>query len=716
MKNLIYSALCATVLIGATACEEFLETSSPSIVDESFVFSNIETARKALDGAYEAWRQVGGNHAFGDGLYYAADVAGSDIEHHPEPYTNQLQRHRPEGFYENGVAAGIYTLNSYEDDNKTYSLYLRAFKCIGQATAVIAAIEDAGEADKFVADQPTDLSQLYGEAITMRANCYRELIRYYGDVPFGDSEGLISRHAVYEHILADLIKVEPMMYRLGENGMDKNNFSRTFVQGLIGRIALDAAGYHTHRSDIEYVDSKGNPISFEQKGKPNASAGNAFYARRSDYLDFYEMAKTYFKKVLDNPGTAKLNLTDPRQPDANGKRVYDNPYQYFFQQMHQDCVQGSEHYADESIYEIVQTYGGANDSRPYSFGRPSGGGSSRKKDNGYPCKNYGQGRINPAYYYGIFDPNDKRRDVSVTVTGSNGKGHEVLLSPKPGSKTEGGISLNKWDECRQEVPYAKQRKSGINGPYMRMAEIYLGYAEACAVTGDEATARTYLETIRKRSFPDGMDKTNEFIASCEDLLDAIIEERGFEFAGEGDRRWTIIRTGKVADKIKRIKELTAAMLNGLETQGYYTFANGNTISDYVYTKDVDAKQLYGYCLTAECTDKEDPVLYPGWRGQHDDWAAVGNAAEPKLSITFKTSNLAIKGLFKHIGDAEATQLQNDGYKKEAWGKAFVQYKEEYLDNVFKNYDYVTAPVYLWPFTINTLLSGGFTNGYGFAQE
>lgn len=714
MKKLIYSALCATVLIGATACEEFLETSSPSIVDETFVFSDIATARKALDGAYEAWRQVGGNHAFGDGLYYAADVTGSDIEHHPEAYTSQLPRHRPEGFYENGVAASSYTLNSYEDDNKAYSLYLRAFKCIGQATAVIEAIEASGEAGNFVEEQPTELSQLYGEAITMRANCYRELIRYYGDVPFGDSEGLVSRHAVYDHILADLIKVEPLMYRLGENGMDKNNFSRTFVQGLIGRISLDAAGYHTHRSDIEYVDGKGNPISFEYKGKPNASAGNAFYARRSNYLDFYETAKTYFKKLLDNPGTAKLNLTDPRQPDAKG-RVYGNPYQYFFQQMHQDCVQGSEHYADESIYEIVQTYGSGNNSRPYSFGRPAAGGNPRKVDNGYPCKNYGQGRFNPAYYYGMFDPNDKRRDVSATVTGSQGNGHEVLLSPKPGSQsTGGGISLNKWDECRQELPNAKQRVSGINGPYMRMAEIYLGYAEACAVTGDEATARTYIETIRKRSFPEGMDNTAQFIASCDDVLDAVIEERGFEFAGEGDRRWTIIRTGKVADKIKRMKELTAAMLNGLETQGYYTFENGNTISDYVYTKDVDAKTDYGYNLTMECQDKEDPVLYPGWRGQHDDWVGVGSAAG--FSVAFTTYNLAIKGLFEHIDDTEAAQLVSDGYTKVDWGKAFVQYKAEYLDNMFKNYDYESAPVYLWPFTINTLLSGGFTNGYGFAQE
>ena len=62
------------------------------------------------------------------------------------------------------------------------------------------------------------------------------------------------------------------------------------------------------------------------------------------------------------------------------------------------------------------------------------------------------------------------------------------------------LSLNKWDENRQTTPWvANQRKSGINGPYMRMAEIYLGYAEVCAALGDEPTAKMYLQTVRKKS-------------------------------------------------------------------------------------------------------------------------------------------------------------------------------------------------------------------------
>ena len=95
---------------------------------------------------------------------------------------------------------------------------------------------------------------------------------------------------------------------------------------------------------------------------------------------------------------------------------------------------------------------------------------------------------------------------------------------------------------RQANPWvAAQRKSGINGPYMRMSEVYLGYAEVCAALGDVVTGKQYLKTVRERSFPQGLADTDGFIASFgNDLVRAIIEERGFEYAGEGDRRWTLI--------------------------------------------------------------------------------------------------------------------------------------------------------------------------------
>lgn len=709
----------------ATGCSDFLETSSPSVVDSEFVFSSPENARASMYGVYEAWRTACSGNAFGDGWFYALDVCGSDIERHPEAFSNQPGRHYPESLYQNGKFASQYGILSYDKEGNS-GAYGQLYETIGKANAVINAIESSSEYENFTAGTPSDLSQLYGEAIVARACAYRELVKYFGDVPLQTKSSesateLTSRYKIYDFILNDLQRVAPLMYRVGENStMEKNIFSRTFAEGMVGRIALEAAGYQTLRGDLYntgfYVNGEDEPLQFEQLGKANTNADGAVYVRRSDNKTYYTLAKTYFKNVIDNPGsTVKFHATDVRD---NGVRTYDNPYQYFFQQMN------DLQYADESIYEYAQTQGTGNDSRSYSYGRPSSGGSS----NAFPCKAYGQGRINPAFYFGMFDPKDKRRDVSICVTGSTGKGAEKLLPFVPNSKADGGgISLNKWDECRMATPYVlKQRTSGINGPYMRIAEIYLGYAEACAMTGDEGTALSYLKTIRERSFPAGQANTDAFVSSCGSLFKAIIQERGFEYAGEGDRRWTLIRSGLLPEAIKNIKEMTKAMLDGLKTKGYYTFPNGNTISAYVWTKLVDAKAEYGYRLTTQCPagKEDDPVLYPGWRGQNDDWEAAGK----NMGMTEETiakgltagnkTNLAIKGLFNYIdpNGAEAAALEADGYEKVEYGKALVDNEDEYYTYVFYDYDYESAPVYLVPFTPNVISTTGFTNGYGFRQN
>ena len=51
-----------------------------------------------------------------------------------------------------------------------------------------------------------------------------------------------------------------------------------------------------------------------------------------------------------------------------------------------------------------------------------------------------------------------------------------------------------------------------------------------------------------------------------------------------------------------------------------------------------------------------------------------------------------------------------------WGKDLVDYEDEYLKYLFYEYDYVSAPIYLVPFTPNVLTTGGMTNGYGFKQQ
>ena len=690
MKNKILSlALCAMGLGALTSCSDYLETSSLSNADGDFVFSNMTTARAAMDGAYGEWHGAISSHIFGDGLFYAFDIAGSDIMRHPEKYTAQPLRHVPETFYVNGTEAASYDAVGYgkEAPNNAYSVL---FSVLGKANAITSAIESKAEFDAMVEEgKPTDLTQLYGEAVALRATVYRELIKYYGDVPFqtkmGEpASGLAPRDSIYDVILEELMKVEPLMNPVGA---DKRYFSQTYVDALIGRMALEAGGYQTRRGDIKYVDGDGDALTFETIGSEN---NGATYGRRSDWQALYTIAKEYFQKAIDHAGTAKLS--------AN--------YHDFFDQLHSNDAA----YAEESIYEEPFQQGASgNDPRPYSLGRPSAGGSS----NNYPCKNYGQGRINPAFYYGMFDPKDLRRDLSCTVTGLDGKaGKEKLIPFTPGSQANGGgIACNKFDESRQSTVWTKnQRRSGINAPYMRMAEVYLGLAEASAALGDQVTAKQYLKIIRDRAFG-GNGNVDAFIAKEGSMLKAVIDERGFEFAGEGDRRFTLIRTGLIAEKIKEVKDLTRKMLDGLAANGYYTFDNGNTISAYIWTKMVDAKKFYGQrnVETTPAGMEDDPVLSPGWRGVNNDWESYG------LSYSNTETNLAIKGLFTKLTDAEIAALEADGYKKTDWGKQLVDNDDEYYKYLFYQYDYQKAPIYLFPFSPNTLSTGGFTNGYGFSN-
>lgn len=85
----------------------------------------------------------------------------------------------------------------------------------------------------------------------------------------------------------------------------------------------------------------------------------------------------------------------------------------------------------------------------------------------------------------------------------------------------------------------------------------------------------------------------------------------------------------------------------------------------------------------------------------------------KFDSSYQFSN---KGLFEIVSEEEAASLESQGYTKVNWGIDLVDNRDEYDKYLFWDYDYVSAPIYLWPFTPNVMAAGGFTNGYGFKQE
>jgi starch-binding outer membrane protein, SusD/RagB family len=697
MKKIIYTLIGAIMFLGLSCKKSFLDVQSPSSVDQDFVFSAPSEAYKVMVGCYEIWRNAN------NGLFYDIDAVGSDSETHPEGYSAQT-RHVPEGLYATEI-----TINYTNSVNAWANLY----KIANRANLIMEAIAKKPDYIKAVADnKANDWTQLYGEAAVFRAYSYDKLINYFGDVPHfketiylasqTDSAKLVSRDEIYEYQIAELRRVEPLMYRLGEGGINAERFSRTFAQGLIGKMALYAGGYSLRRTDFDY-----GTVTFTQLG---VEKWNAKYVRRTDYVKFYEIAKTYLKAVVDNPGSAKLITADTRGAGFN------NPFQFNFQYNMDLQV------SPESLYEMAETQGQFSE-RPYAFGRPSNGGGS----NAFPCKAYGQSRMHASFYYGDFDPKDIRRDVTTTVTVNSGAGSETMISFSPGSRDKGGLANNKWDESRMKTPYtAAQRAAGVNWPQMRMSDVILMLSEVYAELGDEAAAKAELTKVRDRAFEaaDKATKVTAYISalSGDALKDAIQDERKLELAGEGFRRWDLIRTGKLPQKIQALRDRQRAMLAGLQSAGYYTFPNGNQISKFIYVKKVDVSSVgMTKSLTTQCTvaptDASYPVRYPSWRGNCDLWT--------QYSISTGTRNLAIKGLFNYIdpAGAEAAALVAAGYVKTNWGADMITNISQYTDDIFKGYPDGSAaagipPRYLFPLSSETIAksNGLIKNGYGFAQQ
>ena len=680
MKNKIKYLSALILVLMFVQCSDYLDTSSSSDVDDEFVTSSTSEAFKVMSWCYAEYRQkcIMGSYRWNDHF-------GSDSEYYPESGSanNLNARLMPEELTVDAAETGFNCL----------------YAVIARTSTLIEEIETKSDfAEARDEGTVNDWTHLYGEAMTMKAYCYFQLVKHFGDVPYGyentivDDYSLTSRFEIYDHVIDMLDEAIPLMYKLGEGDITAERMSKPFAEAIAGAAALYSGGWQTIRTDI---DTLYGDVQLTTKGNEEY---NSIYARRTDYMDYYEMAETYFDAAMDDRGTCELITSDERS-------YANNPFQRHFQYFHDLEV------SPESIFELGNIQGGDSDTStsseyPFAFGRPSNGGST----NSAPCKTFGALRIIPTFYYGEFEEGDIRRDASVAVTGSNGDGNEVILSFTPGNKLNGGMAINKWDENRMNPPYtAAQRQSGMNWPVLRLADLMLMQAEVKAELGEDAEALSIVNEIRSRAFG---DDSHSISATGDDLKEAIMQERKLELLGEGTRRWDLIRSGKMVERAVETREEMSEMVSDLEAQGYHEFENGNVISNYIWVKSVHLDEPLTYDA-----DESDPALYPGWRGQYDysttDVADVVEGTD---------HNLAIKGLFEYIdpdGD-EAKALEADGYEKTSWGKDIVTYADHYCDtNLFPGVASGNVPPrYYWPMPADVLSgsNGKVTNGYGLAQE
>lgn len=128
----------------------------------------------------------------------------------------------------------------------------------------------------------------------------------------------------------------------------------------------------------------------------------------------------------------------------------------------------------------------------------------------------------------------------------------VVMKYKDIEETYKGWSMKKYIPMNAKVgeaPYTGN-SVGINMYLMRLAEVYLMYAEACLNSGEEGDAREYMNKVRRRAYnlPTSGSSEIDIVSNGEQLKNDLQEERFKEFCGEGIQHWIDVCRWKTLDK------------------------------------------------------------------------------------------------------------------------------------------------------------------------
>jgi hypothetical protein len=504
-----------------TSCKDFLEPDSLSTFDVNYIYSNPDDARKGVNAIYESF----GQDAFRSRL--SNNMAGNTDIEHQSGWSSTADRYQ------------IWDLNALATNGDLRIVWNAAYTSIRNCNIAIEGIEASDALKSTDAATSRKMYQMLGEAYTMRAYWYSMLTLYFGDVPnvrqapkAGNNFFLPKedRNVILSQVIDDLIKIEDKMLWADQNSYSIEQINREYTMGMIARLALQRGGYYlTPTMQME---------------------------RKSDYLDYYKIAKTYTEKLI--------SLKDRALP-TDFKQVFLNESKF---------VTPSN---SDVLFEVPFAIG--NGDVGWNIGITVEGGTTA-------AHSYGSGNnymaIPPTYYFS-FDTLDVRRDVTCALYKINTSSQAVFVTNSM------NIAQGKWSRWfLDKAPGASTAKgTGINWPMMRYSDVLLMLAEAeNELNGPTEIAQNALRRVRQRAFSSTYwpTKVDDYIKSIstskQSFFNAIVDERGWEFGGEMIRKYELIRWNLYAPKMKQMVDDLKLMADAAQT-GTGKFSE---LPDYMYWK------------------------------------------------------------------------------------------------------------------------------------
>jgi hypothetical protein len=508
MKNIAskYNLKGCLIILGVSlalgSCKKYLEVQPVSSFGPDYVFGSVTNAESALLGAYAC---LGGDQGYGIRLsmYYAYD---NDEMMGQEGAADNERR-------------DIAHYNTQPSNTQLAGPFNQLWRGIERANICIYNIPKMDLYNNGDATSKAALRKFYGEALTLRAQYYFEIIRNWGDVPSQFQPASLEtdlfkektdRDTLYNRILADLAEASTLVPWRTQAGTTNERITQGAVRALRARIALFRGGFSLRSVTSSY-------------------GGNM--ARPADYLDYYQIAKEECSIIMEHTGDHKLNSS--------------------FQAVFKDAIcKYLEEPNGEVIWEVGMGGGSSNfgDSKLGYYNGPRYLGTASQGNSALT--------ILPTYFYS-FDSTDTRRDVTCTYYNLSAS---LQLVGRVLSDMVDGKFRRDWNP----IPTSGAQYFGVNWPIVRLSDVLLMFAEADNEInhGPSGEARAAFEKVRLRGYGGNASLIGVTPSDYDGFFTAIVKERALELGGEGIRKYDLIRWNKLGERINWVKaQLDAIVAN-----------------------------------------------------------------------------------------------------------------------------------------------------------
>jgi len=524
MKNKVYQSLTGVIMLmalfTAVGCKKYTEVEPVSQYSIPQAFSDLSNATTALVGVYD---ELQGDNGYGIriSMYY--------------PYDSD------EGIVSGNIDNGRRGVGRYQlllTNSEIANPFRQLYRGVEKANLCIEQIPLMPQYTSGSATDQAALKRLHGEALTLRAQYLFQLMLNWGDVPapmvpaYKQTALFIpksNRDSVYDLLIADLAVAADLLPWRTEAGPRNERITKAVAKALRAKMALHRGGYSLR--------------------------SNGQMERRSDYLNYYNIAKTECEELMARRDQHTLN---PNYEDV-WRKVTSFTYD----------PQG------EIIFEVGAGGGNSNsDSCMGNYDGPNLNNASR----------YGAGgggiQMLPNYFY-AFDSVDTRRDVTMTH-------YQVTNSTNIKSQRRlGELNTGKYRrDWRVPLLPGTVLNVGYNWAMIRFSDVLLMYAEAVNElnNGPTAAAIAAYEEVRKRAFRGNTGLIGVTPTDKAGFFNAIVNERYLEFGHEGIRKYDLIRWNLLAAKLAETRTKIQQIRDRV--------APYNNVPQYIYYKNVGEEIVY----------------------------------------------------------------------------------------------------------------------------